>query len=56
MTNSSCSGKNCKNQPKYDIIYDSGPHDQHLVLCQNHYDSNPVFKKNVKKIEEIKND
>jgi len=50
-----CNGIGCKEKPKYDITYDSGTHDQNLVLCQKHYDSNPVFKQHVKKIEEIKN-
>ena len=48
-----CVGIDCKEKPKYEIIYDSGTHDQNLVLCQKHYDSNPVFKKNIKKIQEL---
>ncbi len=52
----SCSGEGCTNKPKYDIIYDCGVEDQHLILCQKHYDSNPVFQKNYTKKDEIKID
>ena len=50
-----CSGEGCTNKPKYDIIFDCGVEDQRLILCQQHYDSNPVFQKNIKKKDEIKN-
>ena len=50
-----CNGQDCKEQPKYDIIYDCGPEEQHLILCLKHYNAHTVFKQHVKKIEEIKN-
>jgi len=53
-----CNGTGCKEKPIYDITYDAGTHDQHLVLCQKHFQSNQIFKNNIKdrkKIKEIKN-
>jgi hypothetical protein len=49
-----CNGNNCKTLAKYSIVYDGGESaEQTLTLCQNHYDSNPVFRKFILKIEEI---
>jgi len=46
--------KCCKNIAKYHITYDCGLEDQELFLCDYHYNSNDVFKKFIKVIEEIK--
>jgi len=48
-----CVGIDCKEKPKYEITYDSGTHDQNLILCQKHYDI-PIFQLNIKNKKELK--
>ena len=43
----------CKRQAKYRIIYDCGPEDQELVLCEYHYGLSPAFKRNIKDIKDV---
>lgn len=50
-----CSFKSCKTTPRFEITYDCGTTTQPLILCDNHYKSDPVFQLHIKKIEEIKN-
>lgn len=46
--------RKCCNRPsKYYIVYDCGPEEQELILCQYHYDLDPSFKQYIKKIEEL---
>jgi len=50
-----CEGNGCKDIPEVSIRYDCGVGpDQVLLLCKKHYDSDPVFRKHIKKIEDIK--
>lgn len=49
-----CSGTDCKNPVKYCIVYKCGDSsDQKLSLCNIHYSSDAVFRRNIKKIVEI---
>lgn len=48
-----CSAKNCKEKPIVNVVYNAGENEQKLTLCKNHYDSDQVFKKFIKTIEEI---
>ena len=45
----------CKRPAKYDIVYDCGPEEQHLILCEYHYGLDPAFQRNIKKMKELKN-
>ena len=44
----------CKRSAKYQIVYDCGQEDQELILCDYHYNLDPAFQRNIKKIEEVK--
>ena len=48
-----CQGKNCKTPVRFEIIYNTGIDKQTLTLCKEHYDSDPVFKLNIKTIKEV---
>jgi hypothetical protein len=49
-----CRGRECSNPVKYSLIYQCGDSsDQELTLCKSHYDSDPVFRRHIKNIEEI---
>ncbi len=43
----------CDTKPKFQIKYDSGLEDSEWLLCETHYNSDPVFKKHIKTILEI---
>lgn len=50
-----CNGRECQTPAKFEIIYNAGTGKQTLTLCPKHYDSDPVFKLNIKSIKEIEN-
>ena len=47
--------KCCNKQGKFEIVYDCGIGIQELVICEHHYNLDPVFQRNIKSIKEIKN-
>ena len=50
--------KCCTRKATRKIVYDCGPNDEEMLLCDFHFLLDPVFQKNIKhveKIEEIKN-
>ena len=48
-----CSKRLCKKLPKWNAVYDSGIGEQNLILCEFHYNSDKVFQRNIKTIEEV---
>ena len=48
-----CNRRECKTPARFEIIYNTGIVKQTLTLCKEHYDSDPVFKLNIKTIKEI---
>ena len=50
-----CNKRECKIQANYKIIYNAGTGKQILTLCNTHYNSDPVFKLNIKQLREIEN-
>ena len=47
--------KCCKRPGTRKIVYDCGTNDEELILCDFHYNLDPVFQKHIRTIEEIKN-
>lgn len=46
--------KCCKRPGRYQIKYDCGRvPDQELILCEFHYNSDPVFQRNIKTMKEF---
>jgi hypothetical protein len=49
-----CNGRDCKVSAKFEIIYNAGKGSkQKLTLCSKHYNSDPVFKLNIKSLKDI---
>ena len=48
-----CDFRVCKKTAKYHISYDCGKESQVLELCLDHYNSDPVFQRRIKIIQEI---
>lgn len=46
----------CKRPATKRIIYDCGIGDQELILCDYHYNLDPAFQRNIKKIEDVQHD
>ena len=50
-----CSFLDCAGLVQYEISYDVGVNgNQDLVLCEKHYQSDPVFQQNILSIREVK--
>jgi len=48
--------KCCKRKATREITYDCGSGEEKgIILCNYHYDLDPAFQRNIKKIKEIKN-
>ena len=48
-----CASKNCKREVKFEISYDVGVDVHDLALCKYHYNKDPIFKKYIKKFQEL---
>ena len=44
----------CRRPATKQIIYDSGDKDQELILCDYHFNLDPAFQRNIKKLTELK--
>ena len=53
MATQKCSNSLCKKLPKWHLVYDAGIGEQDLILCEFHYNSDKVFQRNIKTIEEV---
>ena len=50
-----CHGKECKKPVRFEIDYDWSIESQTLLLCDYHFNLDPVFQRHIKNLVEIKN-